>query len=298
MKNFFYLQRGDRHALLAVLGVVAVAAGVALLSERSGKTGLSGNADTTRTTASTTENTADTNPATTYYAAEGRKAELFTFDPNTADSTALLRLGLAPWQVRSIYKYRAAGGVYRKSSDFARLYGLTAGQYKALRPYIRISGDYRPAAEVYAESADNAAGRDTVRYPLKLKPGEHVALNTADTAALKRVPGIGSGLARAIAAYRERLGGYYSADQLLEIDNFPRSALPYFTVDPSRCRRLNANTLTLAQLRRHPYIGFYRAKTIIDHRRLHGPLRSVDDLRLYKDFTSETIERLSHYLDF
>ena len=62
--------------------------------------------------------------------------------------------------------------------------------------------------------------------------------------------------------------------------------------------KLNVNRLTLSQLRRHPYIGFYQAKTIIDHRRLHGPLRSLDDLRLYKDFPPETIERLRHYIEF
>ena len=41
------------------------------------------------------------------YAVPEEKVETFPFDPNTADSTTLLRLGLAPWQVRAIYKYRA-----------------------------------------------------------------------------------------------------------------------------------------------------------------------------------------------
>ena len=199
---------------------------------------------------------------------------------------------------RNIYKYRAAGGIYRQPRDFARLYGLTAGQYRRLEPYIRISDDYRPAAEAYPAEPRPAYVRDTTRYPLKLKPGQHVALNTADTTLLKRVPGIGSGFARAIVRYRERLGGFYSTAQLMEIGNFPQSALPYFTADPSLCRKLNVNRLTLSQLRRHPYIGFYQAKTIIDHRRLHGPLRSLDDLRLYKDFPPETIERLRHYIEF
>ena len=31
--------------------------------------------------------------------------EEFPFDPNTADSNQLLRLGLQPWQVRNIYRY-------------------------------------------------------------------------------------------------------------------------------------------------------------------------------------------------
>ena len=73
-----------------------------------------------------------------YYAVESRPVERFPFDPNTADSTQLLRLGLQPWQVRNIYKYRAKGGIYRQKEDFAKLYGLTVKQYRELEPYIQI----------------------------------------------------------------------------------------------------------------------------------------------------------------
>ena len=298
MKTFFYLQRNDRRAIMATLIVLTVAVGLTIYIGEEGQTASTTQADSTATAPNRNQGNGGGQQAVAYYDTGGRRAELFPFDPNTADSTQLLRLGLAPWQVRNIYKYRAAGGIYRQPRDFARLYGLTAGQYRRLEPYIRISDDYRPAAEAYPAEPRPAYVRDTTRYPLKLKPGQHVALNTADTALLKRVPGIGSGFARAIVRYRERLGGFYSTAQLMEIGNFPQSALPYFTADPSLCRKLNVNRLTLSQLRRHPYIGFYQAKTIIDHRRLHGPLRSLDDLRLYKDFPPETIERLRHYIEF
>ena len=298
MKTFFYLQRNDRRAIMATLIVLTVAVGLTIYIGDGDKTAATTQADSTATEPNRNQGNGGGQQAVAYYDTGGRRAELFPFDPNTADSTQLLRLGLAPWQVRNIYKYRAAGGIYRQPRDFAHLYGLTAGQYRRLEPYIRISDDYRPAAEAYPAEPRPAYVRDTTRYPLKLKPGQHVALNTADTALLKRVPGIGSGFARAIVRYRERLGGFYSTAQLMEIGNFPQSALPYFTVDPSLCRKLNVNRLTLSQLRRHPYIGFYQAKTIIDHRRLHGPLRSLDDLRLYKDFPPETIERLRHYIEF
>ena len=298
MKTFFYLQRNDRRAIMATLIVLTVAVGLTIYIGDEGQTASTTQADSTATAPNRNQGNGGGQQAVAYYDTGGRRAELFPFDPNTADSTQLLRLGLAPWQVRNIYKYRAAGGIYRQPRDFARLYGLTAGQYRRLEPYIRISDDYRPAAEAYPAEPRPAYVRDTTRYPLKLKPGQHVALNTADTALLKRVPGIGSGFARAIVRYRDRLGGFYSTAQLMEIGNFPQSALPYFTADPSLCRKLNVNRLTLSQLRRHPYIGFYQAKTIIDHRRLHGPLRSLDDLRLYKDFPPETIERLRHYIEF
>lgn len=227
-----------------------------------------------------------------------RDVVLTEFDPNTADSTRLLMLGLSPWQVRNIYKYRAKGGVYRTKADFARLYGLTAQKYKELEPYIRITGDYRPAAEVYGEGKAELTLRDTMRYPVKIKPGEHIVLNTADTSQLKRVPGIGSGFARAIVRYGQRLGGYVSVEQLREIDNFPEEAVAYFVVKHPVVSRLNLNKLPLNRLRRHPYIGFYQAKTIVEYRRVHGKISSLDDLKLCKDFTPEVIARLRPYVEF
>lgn len=298
MKSFFYLQRTDRRALCAALAVMAAAAGIIIYTGKSNDCTVTAGNDSTKTKLTDDRRQYNTGGQTAYYDAGGHTAELFTFDPNTADSTQLLRLGLAPWQVRNIYKYRANGGIYRRPSDFARLYGLTKKQYEQLQPYIRISDDYRPAAEIYGKTQQPTYARDTLRYPLKIKPGEHIALNSADTALLKRVPGIGSGFAGAIVRYRERLGGFYKVGQLLEIDNFPESALPYFTADASRCRRLNINKLNLNQLRRHPYISFYQAKTIVDHRRLHGPIKSLDELQLYKDFTPEVIEKLRNYVEF
>ena len=124
--------------------------------------------------------------------------ETFPFDPNTADSTQLLRLGLEPWQVRNIYKYRARGGIYRKKEDFARLYGLTVKDYRRLEPYIRISSDYLPASTLVQEEHHE---RDTLRYPVKIAEGEQVVLNTADTTELRKVPGIGAYYARRIVRY-------------------------------------------------------------------------------------------------
>lgn len=239
-----------------------------------------------------------------YYKVEGRKAELFSFDPNTADSSQLLRLGLAPWMVRNIYRYRAKGGVFRQKSDFARVYGLTRGQYRALEPYIVIGSDYQPAysgaakdkpAKAYADSAQSHRQHN---YQHKLHEGETISLNSADTSVLKRIPGIGSFFARRIVAYRERLGGFDHAEQLLEIDDFPKQALGYVKVDGSGISKLHVNKMTLNQLRRHPYINYYQAKCIVDYRRLHGPLHSLGQLRLLSEFTGDDLKRLEPYVDF
>lgn len=240
-----------------------------------------------------------------YYATSARKIERFPFDPNTADSTQLLRLGLQPWQVRNIYKYRAHGGIYRQKEDFARLYGLTVKQYRELEPYIHISADYQPASTLVGDRrsmrdrGDSVNGRrDTLRYPVKLKEDEHVVLNTADTMQLRKVPGIGSYYAKEIIRHGRWLGGYVSVDQLDEIEGFPPEAKKYFVIQDATPTKLNVNRLSLQQLRRHPYINYYQAKAIVDYRRLHGNIKSLQDLRLLKDFPPEAIERLEPYVEY
>ena len=234
-----------------------------------------------------------------YNQGQARQPELFPFDPNTADSTELLRLGLQPWQVVNIYKSRAAGGVYRKPRDFARLYGLTLKQYRQLEPYIRISEE-NMTAERYFYKYEPIEERDTIKYPIKLQPEERVVLNRADTAQLRKVPGIGSFFARKIVEYRRRLGGFYRVQQLLEIEDFPETAIAFFIIpdstQPKPC--INVNRLSLNELKRHPYINFYQARDIVDYRRLHGPIKSLKELSLSRDFTPEAIERLEAYVTY
>ena len=214
-------------------------------------------------------------------------SQLFTFDPNTADSTQLLRLGLQRWQVNNIYRYRARGGVFQRKEDFARVYGLTQGQYRRLHSELVNDNSRQPAVE-----------RDTLRYPRKLKVGETIVLNTADTTLLKRVPGVGSYYANRVVQYGKRLGGYASVSQLLEIKGFPQDALPYFRIENAQVKRINLNKATVSQMQQHPYINFYQARAITDYRRLHGPLKSLNDLSLHPDFPPEAITRLLPYVEF
>ena len=320
IREFFYLQKSDRKVILTLLLVIVVALTVIFFAggESDGEDSkeLKSGDHAYHSEKILTDSPLDT----------PKKAELFPFDPNTADSTQLLRLGLQSWQVRNIYKYRAAGGIYRQKTDFARLYGLTVKQYRELEPYIRISDDYLPASTLLKQERRTSQGsfsqnrgnwtrnqrdrsRDSVRqnhgpvplipqYSPKLRPGETVVLNTADTTALKTIPGIGPYYARKIVQYGQRLGGYVNVDQLDEIEDFPSEVKSFLVVCDAHPQKLNLNKLSLNELKRHPYINYFMARAITDYRRLHGPLHSLNDLRLSRDFPQEVIERLEPYVEF
>ena len=319
--EFFYLHKSDRRVLLALLTVAAVAIAVIFLAGGASEP----SADSSTISADTIDSplplsaspklsTPQPAPQQPYYRQEAKPAEHFAFDPNTADSTQLLRLGLQTWQVRNIYKYRAAGGIYRKKEDFARLYGLTVKQYRELEPYIRISPDYLPAATYVERGTRHAdgptpsassAGTDAIDaspaplHPHKLQEGQTIDLATADTTLLMTVPGIGPYYARRIVEYRYRLGGFACLQQLSEIDGFPQQALAFLTLsDAPAVEKINVNTLSLNDLKRHPYVNFYMARAIVDYRRQHGRINDLRDLQLLPDFTPEAVERLLPYVDY
>ena len=171
--------------------------------------------------------------------------------------------------------------------------------YRERTVYVRTKVVYRDTAYRRGRAlADIEHDSVVAHYQTKIKAGEYVVLNTADTIVLKTVPGIGPYFARKVVQYGERLGGYVSIDQLDEIENFPLDAKDYLVIENAQPRLLNVNKLSLNDLKKHPYINFYQAKAITDYRRLHGPIKSLNDLRLSKDFPQEAIDRLLPYIAY
>ena len=297
------MPKSDRRIILSALALLGIALVIIFIAGGKGSTSIQQANDSIPKTPVAFED-----PEVPAIPEASSPVEQFAFDPNTADSVALQRLGLSNWQIRNIYKYRAAGGVYRSKEDFARLYGLTVKKYRELEPYITIGVDYQPAATLFPDrlSERTYGGRErndsafTPRYPVKLTDGETIDLATADTSLLQRVPGIGPYYARRIADYRQRLGGYVSTSQLAEIDGFPEESLPYFTLGNGSepVEKVNINSFSLNELKRHPYINFYMARAIVDYRRQNGPIADINELRLLPDFDEAAINRLRPYVTY
>ena len=131
-----------------------------------------------------------------------RKVVLAAFDPNSADSIDFLQRGLPPFIAHTILQYRRAGGKFRTADDFSRVYGLSSEEFKILKPYIRIAEVFRRKQDTL--HAVKKMRKDTLAV-YKYPEGTLVDLNEADTTELKKIPGIGSGIARMIVAYRNRL---------------------------------------------------------------------------------------------
>lgn len=222
-------------------------------------------------------------------------AVLQPFDPNTADSVLLRQLGLPVYIVRNILKYRAKGGVFRSPESFSRIYGLKEEVYQKLKPYITIA----PLVSVSHVCTDTFRQlKDTIPYIPKYEEGTIVDLNKADTSILKRIPGIGSTLARMIVVYRQRLGGFYDVSQLQEVPHVGVELNKWFVVTPAGLHKIQVNSASLDKLRSHPYMDFYKAKAIMEYRRKRGKIKGLSQLSMFEEFTEKDLKRLSPYLTF
>ena len=229
------------------------------------------------------------------YPSEKSTIVLAPFDPNTADSVTFIRLGLKPWQARNILKYRSKKGKFRKPEDFSKIYGLTAEQYRMLLPYIILpeKNPVRPDTIRYALGKKHEYPK-TFKYPV----GTRIDLNRADTTELKKIPGIGSSIAKLIVGYRNRLGGFYCVSQLQDEGKIPMELNNWFSLDQPEIRKINLNRASAQRMKSHPYISPLQAIVILEYRKKKGKLKSLKQLALYEEFSAEDLERISYYAEF
>ena len=113
------------------------------------------------------------------------------------------------------------------------------------------------------------------------------------------IPGIGKTISSIILRYRNRLGGFYSTEQLLECKYFTEDLLPWFKVDSMpTLRKININDDSLKVLLRHPYFTYEQAKNLKQYRRDKGRIKDEAAFRKIYFFTKEECDRLMPYIEF
>ncbi len=221
---------------------------------------------------------------------------LHTFDPNTADSLTFRELGLPAWMARNVLRYRAKGGIFRTSDSFRKVYGMNDSLFSTLLPYIQIDTLHFAQTDTLRWAQDT-----TFQVPIfHAKRDTILELNSADTASLQLIRGIGKYTALQIVRYRQQLGGFVSVEQLREIEmpTAVDSIIDSFTVCPDSVRTIPVNKSTVERLNRHPYLTFTQAKALYTLRREQVRLHDINILLTMPEFTQVDILRLQPYLNF
>lgn len=147
-------------------------------------------------------------------------------------------------------------------------------------------------------------------YPIKQKLEEEklqekvqrnvVELNKADTVELKTLRGVGSYYAKNITKFRDQLGGFYDINQLLEVYGVEAEVLEnnkdFIIVDTALIKKININTTTVEELKKHPYIKWRIANSIVLYRANHGKYKSVKNIQNSDLVNDELYRKIVRYL--
>ncbi len=211
---------------------------------------------------------------------------LFSFDPNTLDSVGWRKLGLTQKTTRMLLNWRRKGKVFYKKDDLKALHTLTDSAYRRLEPYIRITRNHDGPNDKYKTGSRQ---KNTT-----------IELNTADSAALVRLWGIGPALARKITERKKALGGFIEHEQLLEIYPFKDTVMlvlrQRLTINPRKAKRININTTDIETLTAHPYIGKQIAAGIIRLRDELGNYKNITEITRLSLINEENYRKIAPYL--
>lgn len=132
-----------------------------------------------------------------------------------------------------------------------------------------------------------------------------VELNTADSASLRSVYGIGARTAHAIVVYRRRLGGFHRVEQLAEVPGILESnyekIIEQISCDSFHIQKIDINFAPSERLRDHPYVSSEILKRLLSkrqQRKSKGGWSTVEELVDENILTEEEAARLRPYLLF
>ena len=227
-----------------------------------------------------------------------RPLSLFYFDPNTASGEQLQELGIPRFLAERIVKYRAKGGKFRKKEDLQKIYDFRPDLYERLAPYISIA-EATPtfAGAKAAEKSAFAENKPVYAKPV-LQPFD---INTADTAQLIKLKGIGSKLATRIVKFRDGLGGFASTSQYAEVfglDSLALTELAKYAPIKTPQNKIRINLASVEELDRHPYISPLQAKLMVRYREQHGAYPNAQELLKIKILDQKFVDKIAPYLDF
>lgn len=222
----------------------------------------------------------------------------FYFDPNGLSESSWHKLGLSARQVKVIKNYESKGGKFYQKKDLEKMYSLSSEEYKHLEPYIRIRNQRTANANGSSYKYNKTGNTFSRRSPSR----ELVEINEADSASLETIRGIGPAFASRIVKYRNRLGGFYRKEQLMEVYGLDSALFERIEsqvlVNTSAIRTININTATFEEIKRHPYLSYKQMNAILQYRKQHGNFESIDDLKKIAIMNEEILRKIEPYLTY
>jgi competence protein ComEA len=236
---------------------------------------------------------------------EKRPASLFPFNPNSIDEYGWQKLGMSKGQIKTINNYLNKGGTFKYKEDLAKMYCISSEQYETLKDFILLPDKTEGRASSYDSAKyqkDYSDKSYSTTYPTSFpeKRKLNIEINSADSATLVQLKGIGPYLAGKIVQYRSRLGGFQYREQLLEVyrmDSIKLSDIePEIHLDANNIHKLNLNKVEYPELAKHPYLSKNQVKALLAYREQHGAFQKIEDIKKSVLIDENTFQKIKGYL--
>ena len=221
-----------------------------------------------------------------YYSKKKKyKAPDSKFNPNTYTLSDWINLGLSEKQSVVILKFTARG-IYTEE-DLKRIFVIPDVLFELIRDSV-----------IYPERFQNSPNQES--FKKQAKQITLINLNTADTTEFMKIYGIGVFYAKQIIRYREKLGGYFTKEQLFEVWKMTPEAYAkikdHVFISEKDVKRININSVTIEELKVHPYLKWNQANSIVKMRIQRNGFKNIEELKESVLIDSETYEKLFPYL--
>lgn len=202
------------------------------------------------------------------------------FNPNTYSKEEWMFLGLSEKQTDVILKFTKRG--VESNEELKKIFVIPEEVFDRIKD-----------STIYPVKEDSYPQRDFV------KEFTIIDISTASLEELKSLPGIGDFYAKKIIEQRENLGGFAGKHQLLEIWKFGTERYDRIEdkiIVSGGIQKININTADIDVLKRHPYISYKVANSIVKMRDAHGSYRNVQDILKSVLIDQELYSKIEPYL--
>jgi competence ComEA-like helix-hairpin-helix protein len=197
-------------------------------------------------------------------------------------------LGLTEKQANAVLKFGKYG--FYSNEQLAKVFVIPKEVFRLIQ-----DSTFYPDKNHFFENKNAFTKEEEVKSKIVL-----IEINQATEDELQSIKGIGPFFAKNIIKQREKLGGFTSKQQLLEVWQFTPEKLTEIEssiqVNPSYLKKININLATVEELKNHPYIRWNIANSIVKMRLQKGNFNSINDLLESKLITIEIFEKIKPYL--
>ncbi len=213
------------------------------------------------------------------------KAPDSKFNPNTYTLSDWINLGLSAKQSVVVLKFTSRG-IYSEE-DLKRIFVIPDVLFELIRDSV-----------VYPERFQNTPNQES--FKKQANQITLINLNTADTTEFMKIYGVGAFYAKQIIRYREKLGGFFTKEQLFEVWKMTPEAYAkikdHVFISEKDVKRININSVIIEELKVHPYLKWNQANSIVKMRIQRNGFKNIEEIKESVLIDSETYKKLFPYL--